>query len=495
MRILYLDLDALNPAHLSCYGYPRRTSPAIDALASEGVRFTNMYASDAPCLPSRTAFYSGRFGIQTGVVGHGGTAAEPKREGPGRGFRDRFVDAGLASQLQRLGMRTAMISPFGERHAAHWFYAGFSEIHNTGKTGMESAEEVMPTVNAWLDRRAAEDDWFLHVNLWDAHTPYRVPASYGDPFADEPLPDWMIPAWRRWKDKAGPHSALEPGMYGDARPDRFPREVDRIDSEAKLAHWINGYDTAIRYVDDAIATIVERLKSAGVYEDTAIIVTADHGENQGQLGIYGEHGTADDATCRIPFVIKWPGGRGGIVDDRLHYHLDTAPTLLTLLGGEIPEIWDGHSFAPTIRDGTPAGWPDLVISQCCHVCQRSVRWDRWLYVRTYHDGFHLFPEEMLFDLENDPNEQVDVAGDHPEQCREAAWRLERWHGRQMRKVAENASDERDPLWTVMREGGPFHAPHAPPQQRPLPAYIQRLEQTGRAEAAEALRERYAAYLP
>ena len=111
MRILYLDLDALNPSHLSCYGYPRQTSPTIDRLAAHGLRATSVYTSDPPCLPSRTAFYSGRFGIQTGVVGHGGTAADPKPQGPGRGFKDRFTEAGLAGQLTQRGYHTAMISP------------------------------------------------------------------------------------------------------------------------------------------------------------------------------------------------------------------------------------------------------------------------------------------------------------------------------------------------------------------------------------------------
>ena len=76
MRILYLDLDSMRPDHLGCYGYARNTSPNIDAIAATGVRFTDCYCSDAPCLPSRTALFSGRFGIHTGVVGHGGTAAD-----------------------------------------------------------------------------------------------------------------------------------------------------------------------------------------------------------------------------------------------------------------------------------------------------------------------------------------------------------------------------------------------------------------------------------
>ena len=85
MRILYLDLDALRPDHLGCYGYHRNTSPNIDRIAEQGVRFDNYYCSDAPCLPSRSALTSGRYGIHTGIVGHGGTAAT-MRNGNARFF-------------------------------------------------------------------------------------------------------------------------------------------------------------------------------------------------------------------------------------------------------------------------------------------------------------------------------------------------------------------------------------------------------------------------
>ncbi|MEM8495378.1 MAG: sulfatase-like hydrolase/transferase [Planctomycetota bacterium] len=103
-RIVYLDFDALNPSHLGCYGYHRNSSPTIDAIAEQGVLCTNVYCSDAPCLPSRTALYQGRFGIHTGVVGHSGTAADPKRQGAPRGFRSTYEEDSFPRQLQKLGM-------------------------------------------------------------------------------------------------------------------------------------------------------------------------------------------------------------------------------------------------------------------------------------------------------------------------------------------------------------------------------------------------------
>ena len=73
MRILYVDIDTLRPDHLGCYGYHRQTSPNIDAFAKTAAVFENVHASDVPCLPSRTALLTGRFGIHNGVVNHGGT--------------------------------------------------------------------------------------------------------------------------------------------------------------------------------------------------------------------------------------------------------------------------------------------------------------------------------------------------------------------------------------------------------------------------------------
>ncbi|HWL51415.1 MAG TPA: sulfatase [Chthoniobacteraceae bacterium] len=504
MRILYIDIDSLRPDHLGCYGYHRATSPNIDRIAAEGLLFHNAYVSDAPCLPSRSAFYSGRFGIHTGVVNHGGVAAQPKIEGPARGFQDHFATRGLASRLQGLGYHTAMISPFGQRHAAWHFYAGFHEIHNTGKEGMESAEMVQPVVETWLDANVSRDQWFLHVNFWDPHTPYRVPGNAPNPFSNDPLPAWLDDEKliARHNRVPGPHTSLEVSMYSDATRPEYPNHPGKVTDKASMRKMIDGYDHGVHYVDQQIGKIVEKLKAAGVYDETMIIISADHGENLGELGIYAEHGTADQITCRIPLIIKYPGGVAGAANTRLHYQVDLAPTLMELLGGEPDELWDGASYAAAILSGADVGRDEVVFGQCSHVCQRSVRWGNWLYLRTYHDGFHLFPQEMLFNVEADPHEQHDLAPARPDLCREGAWRLARWHDAQMQKMARFGHDVVDPLWTVIREGGPFHArlalgdgtASAVGGLHGFKRYLQRLETTGRADGAEALRQKYAARL-
>lgn len=494
MKILFLDLDALSPAHLGCYGYHRNTSPNIDNIAAEGVRFTNYYTSDAPCAPSRTALMSGKFGIVNGLVGHGGTAGDMKPEGISRELMGKLTrGTALPSYLGLVkNMNTVLISPFAQRHSTFSFYAGFNEIINTGQYGNESAEKVTPIALDWIERNAQKQDWFLYINYWDAHTPYRAPQSFGNPFAEEPLPAWLNEVvLEQHKKLVGSHSSSELKIdfrnktYTNESDALFPRQPGEIGNMHDLRTMIDGYDCGIAYMDHHLGMLFDALREKGVMDELIVIITADHGENMGQLGIYGEHATADQATCRIPMIIRWPGMQQGIVDEGLHYHLDLLPTLAELLNGPILPDWSGSSYAPVLTSAADCGRDYLVISQCAHVLQRSVRFRDWLYIRTYHDGFHLFDREMLFNVENDPNEQFNVAAERKDLCMEAVYYLQEWHDEQMRA----SSDDRDPLWTVHKEGGPFHA------RGYLPAYIERLQQTGREYAVPELIKRHPQEFP
>lgn len=483
MRILFLDLDTLRPDHLGCYGYHRNTSPNIDAVARQGVRFTNYFCSDAPCLPSRAALMSGQFGIHNGAVGHGGTAGDMRIQGSQRGFRDPMDNESLPRLLRNAGFRTVTISPFAERHGAWWFYAGFSEMYNTGMCGAESAEDITPTVLKWIGANADEDNWFLHVNYWDPHTPYRAPAEFGNPFKDDPLPDWLNEDLiERHKNCVGGHGPYEINMYDNETNPKWPRHPGQVRSMEEMRMLIDGYDCGIRYMDDHIGRLLNALDEHGVLDDLAIIISSDHGENLGELGLYAEHATADTITCRIPMIIKWPGGKSGHVDNGFHYNLDLPPTLAELLGKPPMPRWDGESYAPAIMKGQNCGREYLVISQCAHTCQRSVRFGPWLYMKTYHDFYHLWPDEMLYNVESDPHLQHDVAKKNPAVCHQAAYYYLQWHDQMMKTMPDGY--DTDPLWTVMKEGGPAHS------RGRLAKYCEFLEQTGRGWAIPELKKRH-----
>lgn len=481
MRVLYIDIDSLRPDHLGCYGYHRETSPNIDEVANESIRFDQVYITDAPCLPSRTALFSGRFGFRTGVVGHGGVTAQPFIEGADRGFRDEFGKSSWMMLLRQLGMKTITISSFGERHAAWHWYAGFNEIYNPGKRGLERADEVVPIAIDWLNRHGEEDNWFLHVNVWDPHTPFRTPDMYGNPFMLDPLPEWFTEQmWENCWNGYGPHSPQEANGFGyENISNLYPNHPDQIDSFEQVHGWVDGYDTGIRYADKFVGHIFKKLKELGVYDDTIIIIGADHGENIGELNIWGDHQTADTITCHVPLIVRFPG-MSPRVDTGLHYHFDWAATLVELLGGEVPEIWDGKSFAKEFREGSQISRDYLVTSQGAWSCQRGVRFNRnntaYQLLYTYHDGYKMVEPIMLFNIDADPHEQHNLVNEHPELVRQSLAMLSEWQADMIR----NSQHDVDPLMTVLREGGPFHT------RGELPNYLEHLRNTGREHHAEKL---------
>jgi arylsulfatase A-like enzyme len=496
MRILYIDIDSLRPDHLGCYGYHRNTSPNIDAVADAGRRFTNYYAADAPCLPSRTGLFTSRFGIHTGVINHGGLNADIRHRGERREFNVQYDDYRTwMSVLRQAGHHTALVSPFPQRHGAWHVLDGFDEWHDTGGSGHETADIVAPYATEWLKEHAAEDDWYLHVNFWDPHTHYTTPLEYGDPFADDDTPEWPTEDIIRdqYRNGAGPFSARDLYFYGDKRND-FPdaadeRQPDQIASREDFERWIDGYDTGIRYTDDYVGRLLAELEEAGVREETLVIVTADHGEMQGELNTYGDHIAADDTTCRVPLVVEGPGVEPG-VDDGLHYQLDLAPTVTELVDGTVPSGWDGQSFADSLTGGADLCRDYLVLSQGAWACQRSVRFDEWLMLRTYHDSLNDLPPVMLFDLAADPHETTNLARERPDIVRRGLALLQSWHDERMLETATDTAggnsnaprSATDPMWEVLREGGPQHP------DGNLESYVERLRQTGRDDYAGRLEE-------
>ena len=476
MRILYLDIDTLRPDHLGCYGYHRNTSPNLDRIASEGTRFEKVYVSDAPCLPSRASMFTGQFGIHTGVVNHGGTNADIRPIGYDRKFNNIGRHPSLIDMVRRAGYYPVSISPFAERHSAWWFYAGWKEMINPGRCGQEIADEVTPHALDWIRSNAKRDDWMLHVNYWDPHTPYRTPEDFGNPFADDPPPGWYTEEIRQkhW-DSFGPRAAQEPrGNYG--KPSTYPRAPEAIASMDDYRKWIDGYDCGIRYADDHCGRILNALADEGVLDDTMIIVTSDHGENQGELGIYGDHHTADHITSRVPMLMRMPGVQGGRVDDALHYQTDIAATLVELLGQNVPGHWDGESFAEAFKAGESCGRDYVVFSQSCWACQRGVRWDDNVFIRTYHTGLKDLPARMLFNIADDPHETNNLVDSTPAVADHGQALIEQWQSDMM----ACSEYDTDPMWTVMREGGPYHS------RELAKRYIEHLRETGRGHHADFL---------
>lgn len=487
MRILYIDIDTLRADHLGCYGYHRSTSPNIDALAAQSMQFNNVHASDTPCLPSRSALLTGQFGIHNGVVNHGGTDADPWLGGKDRKFWSGLQINSFPTGLKKAGLTTVSISSFAQRHSAFHWHAGFDETHNVGKFGLETADEVHAIASDWLNRKGADDNWFLHLHMWDPHTPYRAHESYGQPFKDEPLPEWLSEEVRakHWSG-IGPHSAQECSGF-EPNPKaltRFPRQPQQIPDMDAVRQMFDGYDTGVMVADEYVGRILNQLEDLGILEDTAVMISSDHGETLGELNIYGDHQTADQKTSHIPLILKWPGisELAGRKFDAFHYQIDVTATILELLGVKVPESWDGEGFAEDLKRGIDKGRDHLILSQGAWTCQRAVRWDDYICIQSLHDGYHLFDEIMLFNLKHDPHETNNLAESEPLIREQGLAKLSVWYEEMMKNPARG----KDPLKNVIAEGGPFHV------RGKLQEYLVRLRATGRESQADILQLKFSA---
>jgi len=493
VRVLYIDLDCCRSDHLGCNGYPRNTSPNIDRIAQEGVTFTHCYGSNSPCIPSRAALFSGRFGFNNGVVGHHDVGEAFRYTDLYRGHWRDMDRPMLPMQLWQQGMKTVTFSCFHDRHNAWWFASGWEEIHTfTRKRGQERADEVNAAFLPWFRQHASEDNWFIHLHYWDIHSHYRTPEDWPARFCDQPAPDWPDQATiDAHQSFYGPRAAVDmytgyedrPGMGGGySRP--VPYMPDAIRTTDDFRMLIDGYDASIAYTDDHIGQVLSVLDEQGLLDETAIIVSGDHGDSFGEHGQYMDHGIANEAVHHVPMVVRWPGvttqpGRC----DAMIYGMDLGPTVCELLGLPTPSRWDGRSFAPALRGQAFEGWAYQVWDHGIYTLTRAVRTPDWLMIRVLHPGLYPYDDPiMLHDMRSDPHQAVNLAAERPDKVGELTALMEIWRQEQI-----NKGGGPDPM-EQMVPVGPFL--YYTPEQM-----FERFERTGRADMIPQLKARLNRYHP
>ncbi|MFZ4451546.1 sulfatase family protein [Salibacterium aidingense] len=444
MRFIYIDVDSLRPDHLSCYGYSRKTSPNIDSVAEKGMRFHRCYAASSPCVPARASFMSGRYAINHGAMTHWGPGCDfYYPEGDGHSLSFPF----FPRYLREAGYETITFSSFGDRHHAWWYFAGWTEVHShTLQEGNENAEEVVDAVLPWLEQNGTKKDYFLHIQFWDPHTLYTCPTEYTKQWNQESAP--VFPkeeTIQKHQKDSFPRSASFLHTINNV-PETMPDKISSRDDFEKL---IDGYDGAIRYMDEQIGRIIKTLKKLGIEEEVAIIISADHGESLGEHGIYAEHAAATESVHHLPLIMKIPGvTKQNTVSSALLLNVDVMATLIDIVGLKKPVGWDGLSFLPLLEAITDEFRSYLVMDHALYTCQRAVRDERWYFIRTYHPGLYAFEKVSLYDMKKDPYQQLNVIEQHPETAKEMDHRLMQWyqiHFHEKRKTL-------DPMQEVVKTG-------------------------------------------
>ena len=446
MRIVFFDIDCLRPDHLGCYGYNRPTSPTIDGIASEGRIFTRYYCASSPCLPSRTSLISGRFGIRNGVcsnVSAGSNFFLREKDYGGPKDDNEFFQR----NMRKGGMGTISISNFADRHSAYYFMAGWSEFYTVNlKGGDETAEEVNQVALKWIDDNKCKDDFFLHINYWDTHRCYKMDPRWRDKLKGTKVK-------RQWPDEdtikkhqsiPGPFTASHQFRSGKSPYELMP---DSISCRKDFEHMLDGYDTSIAYVDYHVGQIIDKLKEHGMWEDTAVIISSDHGDAFGEHGIYSDHVCADECIHNIPLIVRWPGQLEPGECDSLLYNTDLPPTVCDMLGIDIPGDWDGKSFANQLKGKRGEERDYLVWDHGLYAVQRAVRTIDHLLIKTYDDMGYGFEDIALYDMNIDKYQTRNIAGDYPEVVNDCIFKMDEWLKCQINK----GHVINDPLFEVIRE--------------------------------------------
>lgn len=324
-NIILVTIESLRPDHVHCYGYERDTTPALDALAREGILFERARSVTSWTLTSHASIFTGLYPEAHRVI-H-----------PHDRLDDSYVT--MAETLRAAGYQTAgfVSGPF--LRTVHNLNQGFDLYDDSGVRVTSSTSADEDVTNPWMEQllvrflreqRDPGKPFFLFAYLWDPHYDYIPPRPYDRMFV---APDAESIDLRGYESR----NVVKPGI----RP-------------AQLRYVISQYDGEIRWTDDMLGRLWRRLREMGLWENTAIIVTADHGEAFFEHGAKGHKNSLYPEEVRVPLVIKPSGRTQARRDGRLASLERLFPTVLDLAGIEDRPRWlDRSLLRPRLRHPPP----------------------------------------------------------------------------------------------------------------------------------------------
>lgn len=488
-NVLFIMCDQLRFDYLSCAGHPSLKTPNIDALAARGVRFTNAYVQSTVCGPSRMSAYTGRY-----MRSHGSTQ---------NGIPLRVGEPTLGDHLREIGVRAALIGKthmVADQEGmarlgidpqsiigVHVSQCGFEpyerddglhpstdydpdpaydaylrdlgfDAENPWEHFANSGEgEDGENFNGWLlahadkaaripeehsetpymtrramrfieEAEAKGERWCAHLSYIKPHWPYIVPAPYHDMYTAADVK----PPVRSEAERQTPHPVL-----GAFQNERYSVNFSRDEVRETV---IPAYMGLIRQIDDQLGLLFRFLEERGLFENTLIVFTSDHGDYLGDHWL-GEKYMFHDVSVKVPLIVYDPSPEAdatrGTTASALVEMIDMVPTFVDFLGGTPkPHVLEGRSILPLLH-GTKAPWRNFAVSEYDYSGERARLAlhlpvsDCRLFMIT--DGKHKLicgPEvpDLLFDLVHDPDELADCAAEPDKAAVIATLRraLERW---------------------------------------------------------------------
>jgi arylsulfatase A-like enzyme/Flp pilus assembly protein TadD len=392
-NLLLVTIDTLRADHVGAYGGTQGATPTLDGLAHEGLRFDVVYAHVPLTLPSHTTIMTGTNPYINGVRDNGSFRFDGKRPT-------------LASVLKAAGYRTAAFVGSFVLDARFGLNAGFDLYDDRMRGSGSNPEVVQRTAEQVLEPAA---DWILGTASGSA-TAGGAGAGIGHGAA--------VPAGRTGSSPSGPFFAWV-HLYDPHEP-YMPPEPYR----SRFAS--DPYAGEIAYADAMLGAFLERLRSGGELDHTLVVIAADHGES---LGEHGErtHGLfAYNATLRVPLLL-WapPVIRPGVVASPARL-IDIMPTILDLVGADVPRSLDGRSARPFVGGREPFDDDGSYFEALNANLTRN-----WAPLKGIVRGSLKLidlPIPELYDLSSDPAETRNIYATRRDRARDLEARLDRLNG-------------------------------------------------------------------
>ncbi len=409
-NVILVSIDTLRADHVGSYGYHRNTTPNLDRLAREGVRFQNVVSTTSWTIPAHAGMFTSQYDLVHGLLSHTDRLDDKRITMAESMKKAGYTTAGFYSSITLdpvfgLGQGfddyiccysySTYVDPFRKKDAKENFSRLRSRIQQAVPDKDINLQElswrdvtnpvVHRKVTDWLDKHHKER-FFLFVHYWDPHYDFVPPPPYDTMFD---------PGYKGDINGRGfiSNPAIEPGM-------------DRDD----LEHVIALYDGEIRCTDHYVGKLVDKLKSLGILDDSLLIVTSDHGEEFFDHGSKGHRNNLFDETVMVPLIMRYPGHvPAGKVIKKEARIIDVFPTAAALM--DVPGSPEamGENLVPYIKGQAPmpelSALSQLELENNSLFSLRTLQW-KFLYHRQSESA-------ICFDLKEDPEEKKAIEWKRP----------------------------------------------------------------------------------
>lgn len=428
-NIVFVLIDTLRGDRLGINGYKRGLTPNLDQLAAEGVSFDRCTANAPWTLPSIATLFSSVYPpVHKAVYYLQMEAMDKNAAAKVSVFDDSFQT--LAETLKAGGYATAAVCANKFIRPEYGFGQGFDEfVHEFGGENHVNGAQVNGPAIEWLKKRPADKPFFLYVHYMDVHGPYDAEPRFLDPLLAqvEAKPN---------KTKLPPIALQRMNQYlmhpptTDSDPSRFERLKEFYE------YWVARYDAGVAQADFYVGELFAALREQNLWNDTYIVVTADHGEELFEHKFWDHGATLYQTELRVPLIMRWqnvlPAGKHISANAEL---IDVLPTFTEQLA--LPPVTgiQGQSLVDAIN-GSPLTTPNEAFATGVKTAAPLAQWaliqDDWKLLVGRHNGGRrpdgtVVPPGVLtalVDLKTDPFEiKKNVANENKEEAQKLGDRL------------------------------------------------------------------------